>query len=641
MMRTAAPIGLSFALFAALFFFSERGTDEVSEPATHAALSSVSSEPAPHAARASAAPGRRANILLLLTDDQDYLLESTRREHMPLLRAKVADAGVHVEYAFATTPECCPSRASILTGRFVHNTHVVNNTASGNCASVLWARTGERATLAVHLQRRNYSTFFAGKYMNEYGSGAGGSSWVTGEHLAMGYDWVPPGWDAWFGTGPETLIAGAGGGDNGDVLYWNFTVSDNGEPRDFPAAAPENYATHVWGNRSLHWLRQRASAAHADEEESVYRYNTTSSGLRARDPFFMMVSFTAPHEPASPAPEYASDALGLGLRAPRTPNWNVLPTTPHLWVAASGGGTGPMNATQADFVDYWYRRRLLTLRTVDEWVGRLVDELDAMGELDDTYVVFTSDHGFHLGQFGMVGTKELPYDTDVRVPFFARGPGLPANVTRGRADGFAALVDLAPTWYDLAGGDPSSIGRDAPGAPPFDGTSLLPMLEGRAAVARADVIMEHQGQYSTGCSINGGVVIGAGPLCDVLGPGALAGPPYFEGSDEQFCKCHDAGNNSWACVRTLTSDLNRLFCRIGTSPLDPVHMRPHYEEYDLASDPWAITNRIDHLSDQHINLLIARVDELQHCVGFAQCSSSNVTSRIERAYSENRALRGS
>ena len=130
---------------------------------------------------------------------------------MPLLRAKVADAGVHVEYAFATTPECCPSRASILSGRFVHNTRVVNNTASGNCASVLWARTGERATLAVHLQRRNYSTFFAGKYMNEYGSGAGGSSWVTGEHKALGYDWVPPGWDTWFGTGPETLIAGAGG----------------------------------------------------------------------------------------------------------------------------------------------------------------------------------------------------------------------------------------------------------------------------------------------------------------------------------------------------------------------------------------------------------------------------------------------
>ena len=69
MMRTAAPIGLSFALFAALFFFSERGADEVSGPATDAALSSVTSEPAPHAARASAAPGRRANILLLLTDD--------------------------------------------------------------------------------------------------------------------------------------------------------------------------------------------------------------------------------------------------------------------------------------------------------------------------------------------------------------------------------------------------------------------------------------------------------------------------------------------------------------------------------------------------------------------------------------------
>ena len=244
MMRTAAPIGLSFALFAALFFFSSAARTKCPVPRrTPDALLGVRRTPrsprsrrarAPRA-RASAAPGRRANILLLLTDDQDYLLESTRREHMPLLRAKVADAGVHVEYAFATTPECCPSRASILTGRFVHNTHVVNNTASGNCASVLWrahgrARDARGAPAAAQLldllRGQVHERVRRAARAARRGSRASTSRWAT--------TGVPPGWDAWFGTGPETLIAGAGGGDNGDVLYWNFTVSDNGEPRELP-----------------------------------------------------------------------------------------------------------------------------------------------------------------------------------------------------------------------------------------------------------------------------------------------------------------------------------------------------------------------------------------------------------------------
>ena len=143
--------------------------------------------------------------------------------------------------------------------------------------------------------------------------------------------------------------------------------------------------------------------------------------------------------------------------------------------------------------------------------------------------------------------------------------------------------------------------------------------------------------------VDGGVVFGEGPNCGVYGWGAFEGAPAFEGGaneSSQWCSCNDSGNNSYACVRTVAADADRLFCRTYSAPGAP-YMAPHYEEYDLASDPWAITNRIDHLSDQHINLLIARVDELQHCVGFAQCSSSNVTSRIERAYSENRALRGS
>lgn len=93
-------------------------------------------------------------------------------------------------------------------------------------------------------------------------------------------------------------------------------------------------------------------------------------------------------------------------------------------------------------------QRWQTLVAVDELVNAVVDKLTEINRLDNTYIVFTSDNGFHLGQFALGADKRQPYETDIRVPFIVRGPGVPSKTTDATP---IALIDLMPTILDLAG----------------------------------------------------------------------------------------------------------------------------------------------------------------------------------------------
>ena len=87
--------------------------------------------------------------------------------------------------------------------------------------------------------------------------------------------------------------------------------------------------------------------------------------------------------------------------------------------------TKPMDKQKTGFSDLLHRRRLLTLLSADDAIHRLYTSLKQRRMLENTYIFLSSDHGYHLGQFGMAKGKSQPYETDIRVPFYALGPGVP------------------------------------------------------------------------------------------------------------------------------------------------------------------------------------------------------------------------
>ena len=262
---------------------------------------------------------------------------------MPKMHALIADAGATFTRNYAAVPVCCPSRSSLYSGRYQHNTHVVGNSIPANCSSRAWQDALEPQSVAAVLRASNYSTFFAGKYLNDYGSPSVG-----------GVAHIPAGWNDWHG-----LV--------GNSVYYSYTLSNNGvaEPH---GRTPADYLPSVILNRSLAFL-----AAHAGA------------------PKFMVLSTPSCHGPQDPAPQYTN--LWPDAAAPRTPAFNASVTgTPPHWLQAQKAVYG-VDANSAAFADLVMRRRLATLASVDDIVEAVVAQVAAQGETDNTYIFYTSDNG--------------------------------------------------------------------------------------------------------------------------------------------------------------------------------------------------------------------------------------------------------
>ncbi|KAA8580365.1 hypothetical protein FQN60_005900, partial [Etheostoma spectabile] len=255
---------------------------------------------------------RRPNIVLILTDDLD-----------------IAIGGL-----FVASPLCCPSRASILTGKYPHNHHVINNTLEGNCSSKVWQKSEEAHTFPALLKTyTGYQTFFAGKYLNQYGHSEAG-----------GVEHVPPGWNYWVGLEKNSK-------------YYNYTLSVNGKPEKHGADYSKDYLTDVLANRSLAFLQYKSNY----------------------QPFFMMVSIPAPHSPWTAAPQYQNSFNNT--KAPRDPNFNVHGKDKH-WLIRQA--KTPMSNASVQFLDDAFRKRWRTLLSVDDLVEKIVKRLEVSAELDNT-----------------------------------------------------------------------------------------------------------------------------------------------------------------------------------------------------------------------------------------------------------------
>lgn len=325
------------------------------------------------------------NVVLVLTDDQNV----ASLAHMPEVLERVAARGVRFVNAFATTPVCSPSRASLLTGRYPHHHGITHNFDAARAF-------GSTDHVGRWFRDAGYRTALIGKYMN-----------MTG---AMGAA-VPPHWDHWVAH-IEEGETGTGRG------YFEYSLNENGRRIPF-GSRPQDYSTDVLAARAVRFVRKSA-----------------------RRPFFLIFSPFAPHEPATPAPRHEFTFLFMDpWRPPNFRPSNV--SSKPGWVRFMKAHAGPVAAIDALRV-----HQLRTLLAVDEAVAKLDDTLERLGLADNTVLVFASDNGFHWGEHWW-SSKFSPYEESIRVPLLVRYPLLrpePGEVTE-----LALNIDLAPTVAELAG----------------------------------------------------------------------------------------------------------------------------------------------------------------------------------------------
>ena len=349
------------------------------------------------------------NIIFILTDDQD----ASSIAVMPKLKALLMDQGVSFSNFFVSFSLCCPSRTTILRGQYAQNTQIFGNRPPGGGFETFHSLGEENSTIATWLQAAGYTTMFAGKYLNGYP-----------ESGAPTY--IPPGWSEWYSPAQGNAYS-----------EYNYTLNENGTLVRY-GNRPNDYGTDVYARKTTDFIQRMA---------------------REGKPFFIHMSTYAPHSPATPAPRHQS--LFLNAKAPRTPNYNEANVSDK---PAYIRNRPLLTSQEMAQIDEQYRKRLQSLQAVDEAIGAIIETLKTTGELDNTYIFFSSDNGFHLGNHRLMAGKIAPYEEDIRVPLIVRGPGIPPGKT---VDLLAGNVDLAPTWAELAGAKAADF---------VDGRSLAPLL---------------------------------------------------------------------------------------------------------------------------------------------------------------------
>jgi arylsulfatase A-like enzyme len=346
------------------------------------------------AAGAARADERPPNLIVFLTDDQRF----DTLWAMPLVQSELAARGVRFEQAFVTTPQCCPFRASFLSGgHFAHDTGVLENAGPNGGATAFYDGT----TLATRLQAAGYATALIGKYLNEY------------ELLAP---YIPPGWTHFEGVLGISVLPPA-------VYAVGSTTTQSGVGELTPPI-PE-HDTDYLRDRALAFVDQ-----HAD------------------GPFFLYLAFGAPHVPADGTPADASlftDYL-YRERAYAEPDPSDKPA--RILTAAA---IFPALVAHEDTA---HRAQLRSLQAVDRAVAAIVDRIEALELLDDTVLVFTSDNGLLWGEHYLFGKGEA-YEESIRVPLVVVVPGVEPRSDERLV---AANLDVPATLHELAGLPPLGSG---------------------------------------------------------------------------------------------------------------------------------------------------------------------------------------
>jgi N-acetylglucosamine-6-sulfatase len=427
----------------------------------------------------------------------------------------------------------------------------------------------------------------------------------------------------------------------GNSIYYGYTLSNNGKAEQHGSNYAADYLPDLVLNKTLDFIDSVLSSP-------------------SPPPFFAYLSPPSCHGPQDAAPQY--QGLFPGQGAPRTPAFGAKVDDTH-WIQEDQAVYG-LDANSAAFADLVFRRRVQTLQSVDDMIEAVVKKLSDAGVLDNTYIMYSTDNGCecgrgggekgwrptcaptfppalaltslpptlpadHLGHYGLIYDKRQPWETDVHLPFFMRGPGIALNST---SDVLVSMPDLAATVLDIAG---------VPIPSHFDGISVLPYVVASPAAGsvsgggaprapptpRQMTLVEYHGEVADGggsdpaCSKTRGTNLFCNP------DGNYTIPPFFYG--EPLCVCQDAANNTYACLRVHNASADFRYCEFA----DAVGT---VEYFDYVTDPYELTNLAPTMAAPLKDALSAKLAAATHCVGTAACEAV-LTSFIEPAAGGARA----
>lgn len=395
----------------------------------------------------------RPSFVVIQTDDQtlEELYASfgqPRLQAMPNTLNLIAKRGETFNDYYVSYPLCCPSRVSLLTGRYSHNNGVRGNVQPNGGYFGFSFRAAYNHNLAVWLQNAGYRTIHVGKFLNGYGD----------EPYSSGQE-VPPGWSAW-----HTVLKA-----DTDHYYYGYSLNDNGQI-DGPFGDSGSWETREYGARDdigCPFAPTNGLPCYYETDALTNIATAELQGTSPEQPFYLQLDYTAPHgdfrHPAGPEP------------APRHYDWFKGAPMPHRRSQGfdeGNVGDKPRFIREAPYLSLsdihtyrvYYDKALESLRSVDDGVKQLIDTLGSLHRLRNTYVIFTSDNGFFYGEHRLIGGKFLAYEPSTHLPFLIRGPHIRPNTESNEVVG---NIDIAPTVLELAGVEADKS---------IDGRSLAPFM---------------------------------------------------------------------------------------------------------------------------------------------------------------------
>ncbi|KAI1272988.1 arylsulfatase-like protein [Xylaria sp. FL0933] len=451
----------------------------------------------------------RPNMIFILTDDQDLHMQSL--DYMPFVKEHLVGHGTSFRKHFCTTALCCPSRVSLWTGKAAHNTNVTDVLPPHGGYPKFISQGLNDKYLPVWLQDAGYNTYYTGKLFNAHSVDTYNSPFAAG----------------W--TGSDFLL------DPFTYWYMNNTYQRN---RDPPVSYEGQHSVDVLAKKALDFLDEAYTAEkpfflgiapvapHADIQSPAFKHGNHSDINDVR------------FSPPVPAERYAH--LFEGAKVPRSSNFNPNKASGASWIRK----LPQQSPENVEYNDHFYVQRLRALQSVDEIVDSLVRRLGDLGILDNTYILYSTDNGYHIGQHRLNPSKQCSFEEDINIPLIIRGPGVPKNFT---TDIVTTHTDLAPTLLQIAG---------APLRDDFDGLAI-PLSQDGLDQAK-DKRHEHVTVEHWGFASNEGQVFDWYPKITL--------------------------NNTYKALRVISESYNLLY---------QVWCNNEHELYDLTTDPGQMVNLLN------------------------------------------------